>query len=95
MGARFSANHGQPQFEAVAKMFSCPECDYMANADHNASVNLHRKFYGEFAEVKKIRKGVYRVTKPDQSPVDVEMEQIKSRLAPRLTRICRSEATPF
>ena len=31
------------QFGFVEKLFACPECGYRANADHNASVNLHRR----------------------------------------------------
>ncbi len=96
MGARFSSDHGQLHFETVGKIFACPECGYAANGDHNASVNLHRKFYGELATVKKIRQGVYRVTKPDgETGVEVDMEQIKKRLALRAARICRGESTPF
>ena len=76
-------------------MFACPECGYSANADHNASVNLHRRFYGELATVERIRKGVYRVTKPDQSSAQVDMEQVKSRLAARAARMCSSEAMAF
>jgi len=32
------------QFGFVEKLFACPNCGYRANADHNASVNLHRRF---------------------------------------------------
>lgn len=37
---------GRPavRFGWVEKLFACPSCGYRANADHNASVNLHRKF---------------------------------------------------
>jgi len=31
-------------FGYVEKLFACPNCGYCANADHNASVNLHRRF---------------------------------------------------
>lgn len=34
----------QIQFGWVEKLFACAACGYRANADHNASVNLHRKF---------------------------------------------------
>ena len=90
-----SADHGRPRFDAVGKLFACPECGYTANADHNASVNLHRKFFGELATVKKIGKGVYSVTGPDQSTANVEIERIQDQLAPRTVRICRSDPTPF
>jgi IS605 OrfB family transposase len=95
MGARFSAERGQPIFDPVGKMFACPECAYLANADHNASVNLHRRFYGELAEVKRLRQGVYRVTKPGQQPVDVDLEQVHRLVAPRVCHMSRGEPTPF
>lgn len=31
-------------FGVVEALFACPSCGYRANSDHNASVNLHRKF---------------------------------------------------
>ena len=31
-------------FGFVEKLFACQECGYRANSDHNASVNLHRRF---------------------------------------------------
>ncbi len=57
MGVRFSAAGGQPVFDTVGKLFACPSCNYAANANHNASVNLHRKFYGELAAVRRLRRG--------------------------------------
>ena len=56
LGRRYSIvrndeNH-QPdiKFGWVEKLFACHICGYRANADHNASVNLHRKFlFGEAA----------------------------------------------
>jgi len=100
MGARFSADHGQPVFDDASgrkggSVFACPKCGYTANADHNASVNLHRKFYGELATVKKVRAGVYRVTLPNKTPVEVDSEEIINRLAPRAMRMCSGKATPF
>jgi IS605 OrfB family transposase len=97
-GARFSAEHGLAVFDDVngkkgGSLFACPECSYTANADHNASVNLHRKFYGELASVKWLRTGVYRVTAPEKPPVKVSIEQVKNRLAARVARMCRKDAT--
>jgi len=49
MGRRYSVRqmgtnpHHSIVFGWVEKLFACP-CGYRANADHNASVNLHRKF---------------------------------------------------
>jgi len=34
-------------FGLVEKLFACPKCNYRANADHNASVNLHRRFHND------------------------------------------------
>ena len=31
-------------FGFVESLFACPQCGYRANSDHNASVNLHRRF---------------------------------------------------
>jgi hypothetical protein len=50
LGRRYSiASDGEGslsdiRFEIVGKLFACAECGYRANADHNASVNLHRRF---------------------------------------------------
>jgi len=95
MGARFSADHGQPIFDAVAKIFACPDCGYTANADHNASVNLHHKFFDELPKVERLKNGVYRVTKIDQSPVEVNIEDIKSRLFSKAAAMCSGEASRF
>lgn len=32
------------RFGPVERLFACPACGYRANSDHNASVNLHRRF---------------------------------------------------
>ncbi len=48
-GIRYSIDENQyPKPEWVGKLFACYECGYKANADFNASVNLHKIFYGEF-----------------------------------------------
>lgn len=55
LGRRYSITRDddthQPtiHFGWVEKLFACPQCGYRANADHNASVNLHRKFRSESA----------------------------------------------
>jgi len=52
MGRRYSVvreqGTGKPiiKFGWVEKLFACAECGYRANADHNASVNLHHVFAG-------------------------------------------------
>ena len=46
-GERFSYRNGQRVKERGGKLFSCPECHYEANADFNASANMHHSFYYE------------------------------------------------
>ena len=47
-GERFSYRNGQRICVKWGKLFSCPVCYYEANADFNASVNVHRSFYREW-----------------------------------------------
>ena len=47
-GERFSLRAGQRTTHKGGKLFGCPVCHYEAQADYNASVNLHHSFYGEF-----------------------------------------------
>ena len=47
-GGRFSYRGGKRIVEKWGKLFCCPVCDYEANADFNASVNVHRSFYREW-----------------------------------------------
>lgn len=50
LGRRYSLVRDQTtgqreiHFGFVEKLFACPNCGYCANADHNASVNLHKRF---------------------------------------------------
>jgi putative transposase len=46
-GERFSLKAGERNVWKGGKLFACPICHYEANADHNASVNLHHSFYHE------------------------------------------------
>jgi IS605 OrfB family transposase len=46
-GERFSYRGCKRITEKWGKLFACPVCDYEANADFNASVNVHRSFYRE------------------------------------------------
>ena len=46
-GERFSYRAGQRIKERGGKLFRCGACGYEAQADYNASVNLHHSFYGE------------------------------------------------
>ena len=46
-GERFSLKAGERNVWKGGKLFACPRCQYEANADHNASVNLHHSFYHE------------------------------------------------
>ena len=68
------------QFGIVEKLFACPDCGYRANSDHNASVNLHRRFlFGEKA-IESFRK------LKDLPAVDKEraVKAIEDRLRPVL-----------
>ena len=47
-GERFSFRGGQHIVEKWGKLFWCPICHYEANADFNASVNVHHSFYREW-----------------------------------------------
>jgi putative transposase len=44
-GERFSYRGGKRIVEKWGKLFFCPSCHYEANADHNASKNMHHSFY--------------------------------------------------
>src|SRR5258708_4196793 len=46
-GERFSFRGTSRSVVKWGKLFGCPVCHYQANADHNASVNMHRSFYHE------------------------------------------------
>src|SRR5260221_4884644 len=46
-GERFSYRGGKRIVEKWGKLFWCPVCQYEANADFNASANVHRSFYRE------------------------------------------------
>lgn len=47
-GERFSYRAGQRTKERGGKLFCCSVCHYEANADFNASVNMHHSFYREW-----------------------------------------------
>jgi transposase len=47
-GERFSLKNGQKMNHKGGKLFHCKICGYTANADFNASVNLHHSFYREY-----------------------------------------------
>lgn len=55
LGRRYCIRKGPDRlsdihFGFVESLFACPECGYRANSDHNASVNLNRRFvFGESA----------------------------------------------
>jgi hypothetical protein len=50
LGRRYSiqrdrdSGYADIRFGFVEALFACPHCGYRANADHNASINLHRRF---------------------------------------------------
>jgi hypothetical protein len=47
-GERFSSRNGQRIAVKWGNLFFCPVCHYEANADFNASVNVHHSFYREW-----------------------------------------------
>jgi IS605 OrfB family transposase len=47
-GERFSYRNGEWLKEKWGKVFRCPVCQYEANADHNASANMHHSFSREW-----------------------------------------------
>jgi transposase len=47
-GERFSLHKGERRVWKGGSLFRCPACGYEANADFNASVNVHHSFYREF-----------------------------------------------
>ncbi len=47
-GERFSSRGGAWMKAKGGKVFRCPCCHYEANADHNASKNMHHSFYQEW-----------------------------------------------
>jgi hypothetical protein len=80
LGRRYSLRRHQDggytdiHFGFVEPLFACPSCGYRANSDHNASVNLHRRFrLGEaaIAKFKEWQKG----TKPERDEVLRRIEQ--------------------
>jgi len=47
-GERFSILRGKRIIAKWGKLFWCPVCHYEANADYNASANVHHSFYHEW-----------------------------------------------
>ena len=47
-GERFSNLNGRRVTLKWGKLFRCPVCHYEAQADFNASCNLHHSFYGQY-----------------------------------------------
>lgn len=54
-GERYSLASGKMVAEPVGKLFGCPWCGYRANADFNASINLHRVWAGSFPKVRSVK----------------------------------------
>jgi transposase len=54
-GERFSYRNGVWVKAKWGKIFRCPMCHYEANADHNASVNMHHSFYNEWHWQRKLK----------------------------------------
>jgi transposase len=47
-GERFSSRGNERIKACWGKLFWCPICHYEAQADYNASANIHRSFYREY-----------------------------------------------
>ena len=54
-GERFSYRNGVWVKAKWGKIFRCSVCHYEANADHNASVNMHHSFYNEWHWQRKLK----------------------------------------
>lgn len=57
LGVRYFVKLDEMTVKRDGKLFGCPECGYRANADFNASINLHRVFRGTFPEAHKAGPG--------------------------------------
>jgi transposase len=97
LGRRYTVGRDQTglpdiRFGPVEKLFAC-RCGYRSNSDHNASVNLHRRFCLGDAAVKAF---LDFHAKPDAERRHV-LETLESDLLPSLRQIHRLEAAaaPF
>ncbi len=63
-GERFSSRAGRRERERGGKLFRCSVCGYEAQADHNASANLHHSFYRELCWQKKPKSTKHRGPSP-------------------------------
>ena len=83
LGRRYSIgrenNQREIRFGYVEKLFACPNCGYCANSDHNASVNLHRRFLIEDAF-----KNYYDWSKLSEKKRKEKIETIENSLKERL-----------
>jgi len=89
LGRRYSiqrsleTHRSEIHFGFVEKLFACPECDYRANADHNASVNLHRRLaqvpgaFEKWEELQSMSKDQQRT----------RWEKIEAKLLPSLQKM--------
>jgi IS605 OrfB family transposase len=98
LGRRYSLHYDSAagrkdiRFGFVEKLFACPSCEYMANADHNASVNLHRRFVLDTEAVAAYEE-YRRLTKEAQREA---LDKIENMLAPKLrTKHHLDGAVPF
>ena len=56
LGERFSYQEGKRIKANWGKLFWCPHCRYEANADWNASVNVHHSFFKEWHWQSRVKK---------------------------------------
>jgi IS605 OrfB family transposase len=88
LGQRYSLENGIMTPGPVGKLFGCPACGYRCNADFNASVNLHRVFWGTFPKVQtsKGKKGYV-----EWSGQQVSLEQVRTAWGEKYLEL----TTPF
>tara|TARA_Y100001960_G_C14480727_1_gene731652 strand:- start:103 stop:846 length:744 start_codon:yes stop_codon:yes gene_type:complete len=88
LGRRYSIQKvdGVPsiKFGFVEKLFACPHCDYKSNSDHNASVNLHRRFVLGDSAVKSFQD--YQALKEKEKKREV-VDGIEKELEPSLKKV--------
>ena len=79
-------------FGFVEPLFACPCCGYRANSDHNASVNLHRRFLLGDAAIRRFREW-QQGSKQERAEVLRRIEE--TLLALRLMHKLEVAYTPF
>lgn len=94
-GAGDDGPNPEIHFGLVEKLFACPSCGYRANADHNASVNLHRRLHEDEGAIE----SYLDYLKKTETQRREALAEIEGRLLEPLRRLHRLERpaleTPF